>query len=267
MANTHQKSENLFFKKYRKMKPKILFIVGTHGNENYSIPVVKRLKKLFKSFDYIIGNPEAVKKNVRFIDSDLNRVYPGKKDGNYEERRSYWIFNKMKLYDLVIDIHGIPNETHQPFIILSNKINKIYSVEIANLFSIKKTVIWSSSNILGSSVKYFHGAGFAIEFGLKDKLDAQKTLERVLKTFLLNIKNVNPHRYSKKYFRFTGNISCEEGKDFILPENIVDFKKVSLNEKICIPILPRSYIRMGNNILFVNVEKLSVKEFRVWLDT
>lgn len=248
------------------MKRKMLFIVGTHGNESYSIPVVKRLQKEFGSFDYVVGNPKAVESNMRFISSDLNRVYPGKKDGDYEERRAYKIFKKMQSYDWIIDIHGVPDEDHEPFIILCNGINKKDSFEIASLFPIQKTVIWESTtkNKMGASVTYFCGGGFEIEFGLKNKIIAQKNLEQALRLFLTNIQNVKPKKFTKEIFKVTRRVLCEEVTE-LNPEMIKDFIKITANKKTYIPILPRAYMRMGNNTLFVNVVKLPLKEIEKYL--
>ena len=242
---------------------KILFIVGTHGNEEYAIPVVERLQEEFGFFDYVIGNPKAVKINKRFTSSDLNRIYPGKKDGDYEERRAYKISRKMQSYDYVIDIHGVPGEDHQPFIILCNKVNKKDSFDVAGLFPIQKTVIWESTtqNELGASVTYFHGGGFEIEFGLKDEIKAQKDLKDVLRSFLKNIQLENPERFAKEIFKVTGRIPCEELTE-LDPDTIKDFTEITVNKKTYIPILPRAYMRMGNNTLFVNVVKLSDEELK-----
>ena len=248
------------------MKRKMLFIVGTHGNESYSILVVKRLQKEFGSFDYIVGNPKAVKSKKRFISSDLNRVYPGKKDGDYEERRAYKIFKKMQSYEWIIDIHGVPDEDHQPFIILCNGINKKDSLNMASLFPIQKMVIWESTtkSETGASVTYFCGGGFEIEFGLKNKIDAQKNLEQTLRLFLINIQNVKPKKFTKEIFKVTERVLCEEVTE-LNSDIIKDFTTITVNKKTYIPILPRAYRRMGNNTLFVNVIKLSLKQVRKYL--
>ena len=41
-------------------------MTATHGNEEFSIPVVKKLAKKFK-FDWIISNPKALRQNKRFV--------------------------------------------------------------------------------------------------------------------------------------------------------------------------------------------------------
>ena len=63
------------------MKKNLLFTTLTHGDEPIGLNVIKRLQDINKKskINYIISNPKAFSKNIRFIDSDLNRVFPGKK--------------------------------------------------------------------------------------------------------------------------------------------------------------------------------------------
>ena len=78
---------------------KTLIIRNLHGDENPP--------REFSGIPAIIGNPEAMRKNVRFIDSDLNRSF-GKRNKNakgYEKRRAQELTKLMKDFDVVIDIH------------------------------------------------------------------------------------------------------------------------------------------------------------------
>ena len=57
---------------------KIAVVCCLHGTEPYGLEVVKRLPA---SLSFFIGNEKALKENRRFIDSDLNRSFPGKENG------------------------------------------------------------------------------------------------------------------------------------------------------------------------------------------
>ena len=88
--------------------PKLLNVCCTHGNErvgcfihdNYSTGKNDNFE-----WESIIANPEAMYLNKRYIQQDLNRVFPGKADGNYEERLAYQISQILPNYDLVLDWH------------------------------------------------------------------------------------------------------------------------------------------------------------------
>lgn len=89
--------------------PKILVVGSTHGHERIGLKVIDELKKLNigrEFLDFEIGNPKASELNIPFVESDLNRIFPGKEDGTYEEIRAYELLPKIKAADLVIDIHS-----------------------------------------------------------------------------------------------------------------------------------------------------------------
>ena len=85
----------------------ILVIGGLHGDEPLGIEMVRGLQeKPLPGVTAIIGNPEAVRANIRCIESDLNRVFPGKSEGNLEERRAAEIIEIAQGFDLVLDFHN-----------------------------------------------------------------------------------------------------------------------------------------------------------------
>jgi succinylglutamate desuccinylase/L-amino acid N-acyltransferase YncA len=64
---------------------KVAIIGGTHGNERIGVELVRQWRRnpseLCRSSletQVLLGNPAAVEKNVRFIDSDLNREFTGR---------------------------------------------------------------------------------------------------------------------------------------------------------------------------------------------
>ena len=88
---------------------KILIVASTHGHERIGLSVISELQKLNidKSLlDFEIGNPKASEQNIPFTENDLNRVFPGKELGTYEEMRAFELSPKIKEAELVIDIHS-----------------------------------------------------------------------------------------------------------------------------------------------------------------
>lgn len=85
---------------------KFLIIGGLHGNEPLGIEVCKKLKKMkIPNVDILYGNGKAIRANKRFIERDLNRVFPGNTE-SYEGRRAKQIMLTCKKYDFVIDFHN-----------------------------------------------------------------------------------------------------------------------------------------------------------------
>lgn len=93
-----------------KGKPYLIITSGIHGNEYSSDVLVNELLKIkpqkgrIKFINKI--NQEAYKSNKRFMESDLNRSFPGKEDGTYEERLAKKTLEKVKNADYVLDIHS-----------------------------------------------------------------------------------------------------------------------------------------------------------------
>ena len=106
--------------------PKILIIGCTHGDEIIGYKVIKELKKIKLkrgSLDFLIANELAKKNKKRFLDVDLNRAFPGKKNGNKEEKIAFQINKILKNYDLVLDIHAT-NSNFDVIAIVCNLDNK-----------------------------------------------------------------------------------------------------------------------------------------------
>ncbi len=87
----------------------ILIIGGLHGDETLGIDIVKLLRqKPIANVVGIFGNPSAIATNTRYADVDLNRVFPGKADGNLEENRAVQVMNIVNTgnFDVILDFHN-----------------------------------------------------------------------------------------------------------------------------------------------------------------
>lgn len=85
---------------------KFLVIGGLHGNEPLGLEVCKKLEKIkITNIDILYGNKKAIRDNKRFIEQDLNRVFPGS-NASYEGRRARQIMKICEDYDFVIDFHN-----------------------------------------------------------------------------------------------------------------------------------------------------------------
>lgn len=163
------------------MKTKnILFIVATHGDEGFSIPVVKKLAKEF-NLDWVIGNPKAQTKNIRFVEADLNRSGPGSKSSAvYEERRSYDLIRLAKKYKTIVDLHGTVGNTGI-FVIVTNP--SWENIELTKQFNIKNVVLWPGLKPTGPLTQFIPNS-IEIECGQKKDPETANKLERILRKYL-----------------------------------------------------------------------------------
>jgi len=89
-------------------------VAGQHGNEKGPVRALTS-----RGYDFILGNPEAGEKNVRYIDEDLNASYDV--DTNTREsRRAQEILDLIPSQDIVIDFHTT-SAKGPPFVILTDK--------------------------------------------------------------------------------------------------------------------------------------------------
>ena len=90
---------------------KVIIIGGLHGDETLGIDLVNRIRnEPIAGIDTIFGNPMATSVGSRYIDRDLNRVFPGKLDGCLEEVRANQIMQMVAGYDLIIDFHNTKSD-------------------------------------------------------------------------------------------------------------------------------------------------------------
>lgn len=210
------------------MKPqKIILNIGTHGDEKIGLQVADALEKLpIKKGELIvhIANEKAFKLNKRFIDKDLNRAFPGKKNGNYEERRAYELSPFIKSADIVIDIHSTTSELKNALIVthLNAKIRKYIDVISPQYALVMKA---TKNNTLISQAKI----GIAFEYG---KDDDQKAIDKVItgiKRLLAYFEMINfSSRKTKNpkvtFFNVYGTVS--KNKNMFLDKKIKNYKLV-----------------------------------------
>ena len=71
-------------------EPEVAIVGGVHGDERSGIRAVHRLREADLEFQrgvaFVLANPAAIAANKRYLDSDLNRAFPGDPNGDREER-------------------------------------------------------------------------------------------------------------------------------------------------------------------------------------
>jgi succinylglutamate desuccinylase len=103
----------------------IVFGAMIHGDEFGSLPAVVRLVEGLISGDVrfggrvtvFIGNPEAARENVRFIEADLNRVFLDNDGDAHEHNRARALMKILDTADVFVDFHQTILATRCPFYI------------------------------------------------------------------------------------------------------------------------------------------------------
>jgi succinylglutamate desuccinylase len=114
---------------------KVVIMGALHGNEKIGFEVIEQLKKdlnpdkINGEIFLILGNPVAHKNNIRFIDTDLNRLFVPEKikkltkisqeNLNTEEKRLLEIIPILQEADFLLDIHSTIKPSI-PFVFIEN---------------------------------------------------------------------------------------------------------------------------------------------------
>lgn len=172
----------LFF--MEKNKQTILFILATHGDEGFTIPIFQKIEKRYPkdkfNYDWIVGNPKAVELNSRYVDADLNRSAPGDSSSIiYEKKRAAEIIEFANNFDCVIDVHGSISDCGIITIIPKPTINNLL---LAGTLPIQRNVIWYAKSSLeeGPIVQFCDPTALEIECGPKENKQVQKELEKII---------------------------------------------------------------------------------------
>jgi len=71
-------------------EPEVVVVGGVHGSEKSGVRAVRRLREadldLQRGVAFVLANPAAIEAGERYLDSDLNRVFPGDPNGDREEQ-------------------------------------------------------------------------------------------------------------------------------------------------------------------------------------
>lgn len=220
---------------------KILIAGSTHGHEKIGLRVIEELRKLnldSSKVEFIVGNPKTSELGVPFTEGDLNRGFPGRPDGKYEERRAFELSEKILQADLVIDIHSTKTtDLGENSMVIVTKYDE-ETKRVLDLISPPKVLImrYKSDNALISQAKI----GIAFEYGLNDSESVMNATVHDIATILMSYGLINQNPFSNPrevstssvynvYDTFKKNF---EGS-YILSTVIENFKQIKVGQVVC----------------------------------
>lgn len=158
----------------------IVFGSVVHGNEVGSLPAVLECiqnlasgKTLYRGkVSFFLGNIEAAKKNVRFVESDLNRAFGANFSGpaTRERKRALELTPLLNSADVFIDFHQTTQKCLKPFYVFAMHPESYYwarAVGMARTFITRKAgKRFSELGMCSDEYMRFLGkAGLTIELG------------------------------------------------------------------------------------------------------
>ncbi len=201
--------------------PLVVFNVATHGNEYQPVVAVEEFCQGFNPSDLIKGrvrftmaNPVALRAGKRFIQEDLNRVYPGNTLAQGESRIAAQMLELVSGANYVIDLHTAPDPP--PFVILGAR-NQA-RLELAELAPIKYIVLFEAT--IPCAMVDFTKCGIGIELGGHDSngsvIMGIDTINRYVSGLGL-VKSDNSVAEVHEYYEIYRGLTVEE-----IPKKIID---------------------------------------------
>ncbi|MBU0661357.1 succinylglutamate desuccinylase/aspartoacylase family protein [Patescibacteria group bacterium] len=252
------------------MKNKTLFIAATHGDEGLGVAACQNLKQTRNDFDWMIGNEPAYKKQVRYIDTDLNRSAPGNINStSFEERRAADIIQKTKNYSYTIDIHGAKNK--MGICLIVTKITK-ENLRLASYIDVETILIWPSiTPEMQYPLSEYFPCGLEIECGDKYNPNTTKQLTKILSTFLNTLEKKEQWTEdqciamlkTKKIYTMYGTIETPKNTE---KKKFRELKEITYNNERFTPVFIQTY-KDYTNIFCYKLQKTTINEITKLMDT
>jgi succinylglutamate desuccinylase len=163
--------------------PDLAVVYCTHGDETAGKKAVERLLEEEPSFrkpvKFVFANQKAYREGERFIDTDLNRSFPGDAESSsYEERLAAELMEELKNVK-VLDLHE-SSTSPTPFSLFTG-------LDKQTICSLRKTGVERAVEISytpGCGINHY--GGIEVETGPKNTEKSVKKSLEVLKQFLIN---------------------------------------------------------------------------------
>lgn len=218
-----------------------IILAGVHGNEKCGVIAFKKILPNLNIENGVVyfcyANPKAIKKNVRFTDANLNRMFKNDKLLSTNEKRSYE-YNRaqfLKKYldeaDALLDIHASGSPDSIPFIISERNAKKIIEHLPISLS------VSGFDNVEPGGTDYYMNSigkiGICIECGyiadVNSTLIAKKSIDAFLKAQGHIVNNLKPRKLKKIS---VDTLYSTKTNNFSLSKPFADFEKIKKGQTI-----------------------------------
>jgi predicted deacylase len=168
--------------------PKIVILAGVHGNELPGIIALKEFiassPKLLKGkVTCIFANPHAIEKNIRFVETNLNRCFSKRNsDNTYEDNLARELMFYLDNADICLDLHASYTQNTEPMIICQpNAYPYIQSLLPRHVCH------WFLSNPTLATDQYMFSqgkVGICVECGYLDDIEGVSIAENAIQSIL-----------------------------------------------------------------------------------
>jgi succinylglutamate desuccinylase len=235
--------EQVIEKKGLKPGKTSVIMAGVHGNEVCGVEAFKLILPNLEiqkgKVIFIFGNPKAIKKNQRYTEVNLNRLFSKGKNYNkkikssYEYKRSIFIKKFLNKADALLDIHSTTHK-NAPFIICEKNANKIINSFPKDF----KRVLYNFNNIEpGGTEGYMNDmgkVGICIECGQHEEKKSIQNAVKAIQSFLVSqghIEGDKDIKFVREKIKMSG-IYYTKTNQFVLKKKFKDFEPINKGQVI-----------------------------------
>lgn len=248
--------------------PTSMILVGVHGNERCGIDAITELLpslEIQKGKVLIAhGNPEAIERNVRYTEANLNRVFKSdemlseREKDSYEYSRAQFLKNYLDQADCLLDIHASLTPNSQRFVICEENAQNITKYLPVSL------VVSGFDEVEPGGTDYYMNQqskiGICVECGYFDDAFSKEVAKESILSFLIACGNVagTTKEYPQAKIVIKGLYSTRS--NFVLAQQFQDFEQVNEDEVIGRDGAEEIKMPMNGVILFARNRECSNEE-------
>jgi predicted deacylase len=257
----------------------VIGVVGlVHGDESVGrivLDEMRSLQPLCGTLRLIYANLPAERAGKRCVETNLNRVFPGKKDGKLEERIAYGLQECLRDCELVIDLHEMYEQT--PAFVISHVQNsqdpRFY--QMAQRTGLEHYTITGRNANFSSLIDFVNqcgGMGISIECGKTGTQESVRNAKSCIENILRYKKMIagKPVCSVPQTYAFQEMVSVTPGADFTPYGNVRNFELLRANTPIgisggaevispsfdCFPIFYNGGIIVDGKMVFVATRRI-----------
>ncbi|SEV88894.1 M14 family metallopeptidase [Halobacterium jilantaiense] len=191
-------------------EPEVAVVGGVHGDEPSGVRAVRRLRAadldLRRGVLFVVANPAAVAAGTRYLDSDLNRVFPGDPRGDREHRLAADLCELLGSVT-TLSIHGTHSQ-REPFALVHRSQPAEY--DLAAALPVEHAVDHSGVN---EGTITTCGCLVEVEVGIQGTDAAADTAEFQARSFLQVVDALpgEPPPSTPSFFHMTGRVPKPPG--------------------------------------------------------
>lgn len=244
-----------------------------HGNETGSLPAIIKVIEEFETkqrdfggkLSILLGNPEASRQGLRFVEKDLNRLFLTQDDSSHEGKRARELMPLLEQADLLIDLHQTILESNEAFYIFPNHPEALSWARALDVtrFYVDATPSFSEKPAYQCADEFVWRRGKpAITIELGEKGIREETTDLAYKAIThaielaekLYTSDITLSEISEQYPSLhhyqTTHREPYQSKQHRLREGLINFTQVQKGENLAYPNTPELIVPCSGMLLF-----------------